>query len=49
MAELTRQPASREEPAIYFWRTAAGAEVDVIVETAAALIPVEIKAAVGPQ
>ncbi|MFZ2616534.1 MAG: ATP-binding protein [Anaerolineae bacterium] len=45
VAELYKTSLHRgEEPAIYFWRTAAGAEVDVIIETAAALIPVEIKA-----
>jgi hypothetical protein len=32
------------EPTIHFWRTAAGAQVDVVVETQPALIPVEIKA-----
>ncbi|HNR31847.1 MAG TPA: ATP-binding protein [Candidatus Hydrogenedentes bacterium] len=32
-----------EEPAVYFWRTAAGAEVDFIVETRGKLVPVEVK------
>jgi predicted AAA+ superfamily ATPase len=45
VAELYKASLHRgEEPALYFWRTAAGVEVDVIVETAAALIPIEIKA-----
>lgn len=45
VAELVKASLHRgAEPALYFWRTAAGAEVDVIVETAEALIPVEIKA-----
>lgn len=45
VAELVKSSLHRgEEPALYFWRTAAGAEVDVIVETAAGLIPIEIKA-----
>ncbi len=45
VAELYKTSLHRgEEPALYFWRTAAGAEVDVIVETQAALIPIEIKA-----
>lgn len=33
-----------QEPAMYFWRTAAGAEVDVILETPGGLVPIEIKA-----
>jgi predicted AAA+ superfamily ATPase len=33
-----------EEPALYFWRTAAGSEVDLVVETPAGPIPIEIKA-----
>ncbi len=33
-----------DEPAMCFWRIAAGAEVDLIVETGAGLIPIEIKA-----
>ncbi len=32
-----------EEPTIYFWRTAAGSEVDVIVDTQSGLVPLEIK------
>jgi uncharacterized protein len=29
---------------MYFWRTAAGAEVDLVVDSQAGLIPIEIKA-----
>lgn len=31
------------EPQVYFWRTAAGQEVDLIVDTGEQLIPIEIK------
>ncbi len=46
VAELFKTSLHRgEEPAFYFWRTAAGAEVDLVVETQSGLIPIEIKAA----
>jgi predicted AAA+ superfamily ATPase len=46
VAELFKTSLHRgEEPALYFWRTAAGAEVDLVVETPSGLIPIEIKAA----
>ncbi|MDO8754903.1 MAG: ATP-binding protein [Anaerolineales bacterium] len=32
-----------EEPAMYYWRTAAGSEVDLIIDTQSGLIPIEIK------
>lgn len=45
VAELYKTSLHRgEEPALYFWRTAAGAEVDVVVETQGGLVPIEIKA-----
>jgi predicted AAA+ superfamily ATPase len=38
-----------EEPAMYFWRTAGGAEVDLIIETQGKLIPLEIKLSATPR
>ncbi len=38
-----------EEPPLYYWRTVAGAEVDVVVETQAGLIPIEIKKSETPR
>ncbi len=38
-----------EEPALYFWRTAAGSEVDVVIETQDRLIPIEIKQSETPR
>jgi len=45
VAELFKTSLHRgEEPAMYFWRTAAGSEVDLVINRQAGLIPVEIKA-----
>ena len=38
-----------EEPAMYFWRTAAGSEVDLIIETQGKLIPIEVKLSATPR
>lgn len=37
-----------QEPQIYFWRTASGAEVDIVVDTGTQLIPIEIKLTATP-
>jgi len=37
-----------EEPNLYFWRTAEGSEVDVVVDTQGQLIPIEIKQSETP-
>lgn len=38
-----------EEPSLYFWRTVGGAEVDLIIETQNALVPLEIKLSETPR
>jgi len=38
-----------EEPPLYFWRTTAGSEVDVVIDTQAGLIPLEIKLSQTPR
>jgi hypothetical protein len=38
-----------EEPSLYFWRTASGAEVDLIVESQSELIPIECKLSATPR
>lgn len=44
VAELYKNFVHRgEQPSLYFWRDAAGNEVDVVVELGAELLPVEIK------
>jgi predicted AAA+ superfamily ATPase len=49
-AELYKTLTHRgEEPSMYFWRTAAGSEVDLIVETQGKLIPLEVKLSATPR
>lgn len=38
-----------EEPPLYYWRTVAGSEVDVVIETQSGLIPMEIKLSETPR
>jgi predicted AAA+ superfamily ATPase len=38
-----------EDPGLYYWRTAAGAEVDLVIETQSGLIPIEIKQSATPR
>jgi hypothetical protein len=37
-----------EEPPLYYWRTVAGSEVDLLVDTQAGLVPLEIKLSETP-
>ncbi len=49
MAELVKGLLHRgEDPALYFWRTSRGAEVDFLVSTARGLVPIEAKATGTP-
>jgi hypothetical protein len=36
------------EPRIYFWRTLAGTEVDIVVETGGRLVPIEVRLSATP-
>lgn len=38
-----------EEPQVYFWRTVAGSEVDIVVETGGKLVPIEVKLSATPR
>jgi len=38
-----------EDPAMYYWRTAGGSEVDVIMDTQSGLVPLEIKLSQTPR
>lgn len=38
-----------ERPEVYFWRTAAGAEVDFVVEVGGTAVPIEVKATATPR
>jgi len=49
VGEIMRRLFGRgERPHLYFWRTSTGVEVDLIVETAGKLIPIEIKMSATP-
>jgi predicted AAA+ superfamily ATPase len=48
-SEVYRTLAHRGiEPRLYFWRTSTGTEVDLVVETDSAMVPVEVKLASTP-
>jgi len=38
-----------DEPKLYFWRTASGSEVDLILETQRKLVPIEVKLSATPR
>jgi len=38
-----------EEPQVYFWRTSAGLEVDLVVEAGGRMIPMEVKLSATPR
>ena len=49
LAEFMKVFLSRgEEPRLFFWRTAAGIEVDLVIEVQTKLIPIEIKTTSTP-
>ena len=49
VGEMARRLSGRgEQPQLYFWRTSAGVEVDLVVETAGKLIPIEVKSSATP-
>jgi len=49
IGEIDRVLAARgQAPALYFWRTSNGVEVDLVVETGGRLIPIEIKTSLRP-
>jgi predicted AAA+ superfamily ATPase len=37
------------DPQVYFWRTAAGTEVDIVIETGGKLVPIEVKLSATPR
>jgi predicted AAA+ superfamily ATPase len=49
VGEVMRRLSGRgERPQLYFWRTSVGVEVDLIVETAGKLIPIEVRTSATP-
>ena len=50
LAEIIKTISHRgQDPQVYFWRTAAGAEVDIVVAEGGQLIPLEIKLSATPR
>jgi len=50
LSEIVKTMTHRgREPAIHFWRTSAGAEVDIVVETGGKLVPIEVKLSATPR
>ena len=44
LMEIVKTLVNRgEEPSVYFWRTSAGSEVDIVVEHGGELVPIEVK------
>ena len=49
LMEIVKTLANRgEDPRVYFWRTSAGVEVDLLVDTGGVLIPIEVKLSSTP-
>lgn len=50
LLEIVKTYVSRgEQPQVHFWRTSAGVEVDLVVESAGKLIPIEVKLSATPR
>ena len=50
LSEIVRTLTHRgTDPQVYFWRTAAGTEVDFVVETPSGLVPIEVKLSATPR
>ena len=50
LSEITKALMHRGvSPSVYFWRTSAGGEVDIVVETDSRLVPIEVKLSATPR
>jgi predicted AAA+ superfamily ATPase len=50
ISEIARTMVHRgEESRLYFWRTSHGTEVDIVVDIAGRLIPIEVKLSATPR
>ena len=50
LMEIVKTTMNRgEEPHIYFWRTATGVEVDIIIDAEGKLVPIEVKLSATPR
>jgi hypothetical protein len=49
LAEIVKTFRNRgEDPRVYFWRTSAGVEVDILIDLGMKLIPIEVKLSATP-
>ena len=50
LSEIVKTLTHRgQNPQIYFWRTSAGTEVDIVIETGNKLVPIEVKLSATPR
>lgn len=50
LMEIVKTLSARgEEPRVYFWRTSAGVEADIVVEAGGLLVPIEVKLSATPR
>jgi len=50
LSEIVRTLTHRGiDPQVYFWRTSTGTEVDIVIETAGKLVPIEVKLSATPR
>lgn len=50
LSEIIRTLTHRGmDPQVYFWRTSTGKEVDIVVEAAGMLVPIEVKLSATPR
>lgn len=50
LSEIVKTITHRgQEPRVYFWRTSAGTEVDIVVEAGGKIVPIEVKLSATPR
>ena len=50
LSEIVKSATHRgQTPQVYFWRTRAGTEVDIVVESNRKLVPIEVKLSATPR
>ena len=50
LSEITKALTHRGvDPRLYYWRTSAGSEVDILMETGEKLVPIDVKLSATPR
>jgi len=50
LSEIVKTLTHRgQDPQVYFWRTSAGNEVDIVIDTGGKLVPIEVKLSATPR